>query len=109
MEITLINAPDLAKWLNDDKRPQPTLLDVREFSEVQLGQIPNSLHMSMHSVPTRLNELSKEVPVVCICHHGVRSMQVARFLKQHDFEQVINLTGGIHAWAMQVDPEMQKY
>jgi rhodanese-related sulfurtransferase len=65
--------------------------------------------MAMHSIPARLNELDKEIPIVCICHHGVRSMQVGRFLEQQGFEQIINLTGGIHAWATQVDSTMQTY
>ena len=104
-----ITAPELAQWLNDKNRPQPFLLDVRELSEVQLCQIPESFHMAMQTVPMRLNELDPEAQIVCICHHGGRSMQVARFLEQHDFDHVINLAGGVHAWALQVDPTMATY
>jgi len=107
--MQLINATELASWLENDERPNPILLDVREFSEVQLCQISGSIHMTMNTVPTRLSELDKESPLVCICHHGARSMQVAHFLKQHGFESVFNLTGGIHAWAMLVDPSMETY
>lgn len=104
-----INATELANWLKNDKQPKPILLDVREFSEVQLCEIPGSIHMPMNTIPTRLDELDNLVPIVCICHHGMRSMQVAHFLKQHDFESVFNLTGGIHAWAMLIDPSMETY
>lgn len=104
-----IDVTELSGWLEDDKRPNPILLDVREFSEVQLCQIPGSIHMAMNTVPARLDELDQEIPIVCICHHGARSMQVAHFLKQHGFEAVFNLTGGIHAWAMLVDPSMEMY
>jgi rhodanese-related sulfurtransferase len=46
---------------------------------------------------------------VCICHHGARSMQVAAFLERQGFTSVTNLTGGIHAWATQVDNTMATY
>lgn len=104
-----VNALELSEWLKNDQRSNPLLLDVRELSEVQRCHIPGSLHMAMNSVPARLHELNKETPIVCICHHGVRSSQVARYLEQHGFESVFNLTGGIHAWAMQVDPDMETY
>ena len=107
--MQLINATELASWLEDAKRQNPVLLDVREFSEVQHGQIPGSIHMPMNTVLSRLDELTKETPIVCICHHGARSMQVAHFLKQHGFLSVFNLTGGIHTWAVLVDPRVETY
>jgi rhodanese-related sulfurtransferase len=107
--MEIITAPELAQWLENKTLPQPVLLDVREDIEVQRCQISGSVHIAMHSIPARLNELEKASPIVCICHHGARSMQVAHFLKQHGFERVINLTGGIHAWATEVDLTMEKY
>lgn len=107
--MQLIDVTELRTWLENVKRPDPVLLDVRELSEVERCQIPGSIHMAMNTVPVRMNELDKEIPVVCICHHGTRSMQVAQFLMQHGFESVFNLTGGIHAWALQVDHSMETY
>ena len=104
-----VAASDLAQWLADSQRAQPLLLDVREAGEIQVCQIPGSVHIPMQSVPARLNELDPEAVIVCICHHGARSMQVARFLCQNGFENVINLTGGVHAWAIDVDPAMATY
>ena len=104
-----ITASELARWLTDDAKPRPILLDVREVSEVQRCQIAGSIHIPMHTVPARLNELDQDAVIVCICHHGARSMQVKRFLDQHGYDNVINLTGGIHAWATQVDTEMPTY
>ncbi len=100
---------DLAEWLGDKTRPAPVLLDVREASEVQRCQIPQSRHMAMQTVPVRMSELDPDTPIVCICHHGGRSMQVANFLQQHGFNHVINLAGGIHAWATQIDSTMATY
>jgi rhodanese-related sulfurtransferase len=100
---------DLAAWLADPDREPPLLLDVREPWEYQTCRIEPSLLMPMASVPARQEELDPERPLVCICHHGARSMQVAAFLERAGFGQVINLTGGIHGWALQVDPTMPTY
>ena len=104
-----ITAPELAQWLVDLARAQPVLLDVREVGEVQRCHISGSVHMPMHTVPARMIELDKDAVIVCLCHHGARSMQVKRFLNQNGYDNVINLTGGIHAWATQVDPAMATY
>lgn len=104
-----ITAPELAAWLADSQRAQPLLLDVRESGEFALCHIPGSSLMAMNTVPARINELEEEAEIVCICHHGGRSMQVASFLERNGFGQVSNLTGGVHAWALQVDPAMPTY
>jgi len=104
-----ITAPELAAWLADPARPRPLLLDVRENWEFETCHIAGSTQIPMHLVPIRAGELGDEQEIVCICHHGARSMQVAAFLERNGFENVTNLTGGIHAWAMQVDPAMPKY
>lgn len=104
-----IEAVALANWLANADLPKPVLVDVREDSEVEICQIPGSIHIPMYLIPTRLDELKKEAPIVCICHHGARSARVARFLIDHGYAEVINLVGGIDAWAMQVDPMMKKY
>ena len=100
---------ELAAWLADQERPQPLLLDVREPWEYQTCHIAGSLPMPMSTVPARQQELEPSQPIVCICHHGARSMAVATFLERAGFEQVINLTGGIHGWALQVDGSMPTY
>jgi rhodanese-related sulfurtransferase len=104
-----LSAPELAQWLANDARPRPVLLDVREPWEFQTCHIDGAAAMPMRTVPARLAELDPDLPVVCICHHGARSMQVASFLEQNGFADVSNLTGGVHAWALQVDPTMPTY
>ena len=104
-----LSAPELAQWLKDDTRPRPLLLDVREPWEFQTCHIDGAAAMPMRTVPARLAELDPDQPVVCICHHGARSMQVASFLEQNGFADVSNLTGGVHAWALQVDNNMPTY
>lgn len=91
----------------DDQRP--LILDVREPWEHAICRIAGSELLPMRQIPSAVGELDHERPVVVICHHGIRSQQVARFLDQQGFRRVINLRGGIAAWASDVDPEMPTY
>lgn len=104
-----ITAPELADWLNDDSRAKPFLLDVRENWEYETCHIAGSTLMPMQTIPARIDDLDEDAAIVCICHHGARSLNVAAFLEHHGFSKVSNLTGGIHAWAVQVDSAMPKY
>jgi rhodanese-related sulfurtransferase len=104
-----LTAPELAAWLGDTTRQPPVLLDVRENWEYETCHIEGSTLIAMNTIPARIEELDDEAEIVCICHHGARSMQVAAFLERHGFGKVSNLTGGIHAWAVQVDGAMPRY
>lgn len=104
-----VTAPQLAEWLADASRTRPVLLDVREPWEFETCRIEGSQPMPMQTVPARMQELDEDSEVVCICHHGARSMQVAAFLERQGFGKVTNLTGGVHAWAVQVDGSMPTY
>ena len=92
---------------------RPLLLDVREPWEVAIAAIAlpgaDSRNLPLMQLPERLAGLDRAQPVVCICHHGVRSRQAVAFLVQHGFESVYNLAGGIEAWSMEVDPAVARY
>jgi len=88
----------------------PLVLDVREDWEAQICGLPGSLHIPMRQIPSRLREIADaQRPVVCYCHHGMRSMQVAMFLEHRGVAEVYNLVGGIDAWARQIDPSCATY
>lgn len=87
----------------------PLLLDVREPHEFSYCRIPGSINIPMNQVPSRLGELDTQRETVVICHHGMRSAQVAHFLMDKGFAHIVNLTGGVAAWAGQVDPSMPTY
>lgn len=87
----------------------PLLLDVREANEFEHCHIAGSQLMPMRSIPDHLNELPKDDAIITICHHGVRSQQVAQYLIQQGFSNVTNLTGGVNAWAHEVDNTMPTY
>ena len=104
-----LTAPELAAWLADASRPAPFLLDVREQWEFNTCHLGAATLMPMNSIPARIDDLDEDAAIVCICHHGARSLQVAAFLERNGFAKVSNLTGGMHAWAVQVDSTMAKY
>jgi rhodanese-related sulfurtransferase len=99
----------LKAWLDDPARPRPVLIDVREPWEFEHCRIDGAQLLPMSSVPARMQELDPEADTVFICHHGMRSLQVAMFLQQQGFSRLYNLSGGIAAWAAQVDPAMPTY
>ncbi len=89
------------------------LLDVREPWEVALAHIDlpgvTRLDMPMNTVPSRMAELDRSQPIVCICHHGGRSAQVVAFLLRQGHDRVYNLAGGVDAWSTQVDSAVPRY
>lgn len=88
---------------------EPLLLDVREPWEFQICRIEGSQLIPMGQLAAAMNALDPTRETVVICHHGIRSMQVARYLDYQGFDNVINLAGGVAAWAREVDPAMPTY
>lgn len=84
-------------------------LDVREPSELAICRIEGALHIPMAEIPERADSLPKEAPIVLLCHHGMRSAHVQQYLETKGYENLMNLRGGIHAWALEVDPKMPRY
>lgn len=107
--VKSLSVIELAQWLRDAARPRPFLLDVREPWEYQVCRIDGSALIPMRTLGARVFELDRAQPVVCICHHGNRSAYAAMFLAQQGFDDVYNLTGGVAAWARDVDPAMPTY
>ena len=112
-----LSAIQLAQWLtacisasdNCEGVSRPLLLDVREPWEFELCHLADSLLVPMQTVPARIDELDPDADIVVICHHGVRSRQIGGFLERQGFRSIYNLSGGVDAWANDVDPAMHKY
>ncbi|MCB1725342.1 MAG: sulfurtransferase [Chromatiaceae bacterium] len=103
-----LSAPQLQEYLATTQS-DPLLLDVREPWEFQICQLEGSQLIPMGQLPAALNSLDPQREVVVICHHGIRSRQVAMFLDYQGFRSVINLAGGVAAWARDVDRHMPTY
>ena len=91
-----------------DKGEELFLLDVREPYEYQIAQIGGTL-IPQNDVPNRLAEIPRDKEIVVQCRSGARSQRIAEFLKQSGYTNVVNLAGGILAWADEIDPKVQKY
>ena len=98
---------ELAAYLQTGAKP--TLLDVREEWEWTICHLPDAVRVSLRELSARVNEFDKADEIVVICHHGVRSYHAAMFLESLGFTDIINLSGGVAAWANEVDPAMPRY
>lgn len=103
-----ITPKELSERLAADAEPL-LLLDVREPWEAAICQIPGSRLIPMRQIPQDHATLDANRETVVICHHGVRSLQVALYLERRGHANILNLKGGIAAWAEQVDPHMATY
>ena len=91
------------------KTDKPFILDVREHVEVEICKIDSALHIPMNEIPEKIHLLPTDCEIVALCHHGIRSAHVVKFLKEKGYYNVHNLEGGIHAWATIIDKTMAIY
>lgn len=91
------------------KKEDVVILDVREDFELAICAFEGALHIPLQQIPVRMSEIPKSTPVIAVCHHGVRSANAIQYLMQNGFENLTNLEGGIHTWAVEVDPNMETY
>ena len=75
------------------------LLDIRSDAELAQGILPDSQHVPMHLIPLRINDFSKDKDIVLYCRSGARSYHACSYLAQQRITNLINLRGGIIAWA----------
>ena len=107
--IAALSPRELAAWRGDAAREAPVLVDVREPWEYAICHIEGSQHVPLQTIPSRVDELSRDRDLVLICHHGNRSWRAAQWLEQHGFTRLYNLDGGVEGWASEVDPAMARY
>ncbi|WP_341834412.1 ThiF family adenylyltransferase [Chitinophaga pollutisoli] len=105
--LQLLTVQELKSWLDEGRDFQ--LVDVREKDEWDYCHIDGAVHIPMRRVAASLSTLSRDTPVAMICHHGMRSRATAELLLQAGFPDVYNVTGGIHAWASEIDLSMVRY
>ncbi|MDW3095563.1 MAG: rhodanese-like domain-containing protein [Gammaproteobacteria bacterium] len=108
MNFREISATELNLYLQNSTAA-PLLLDVREPWEFEKCSLENSQLIPMRQIPSILSQLDPDQETIVICHHGIRSRSVAAYLSSNAFTNVINLTGGIDAWAKYVDQSMPTY
>lgn len=87
------------------------LLDCREPIEWQTVKLEGARLIPMGSIPSQVAELEpyRDKRVVVYCHHGGRSLQVTRWLRQQGFANAQNMRGGIDDWSLKIDPSLPRY
>jgi rhodanese-related sulfurtransferase len=85
------------------------LVDVRELWEYEVCRIEGSKLIPMGTIPANLQALDVEEDVICYCHHGQRSLDVAIWLRRQGVEGAKSLAGGIDRWSREVDPSVPRY
>lgn len=103
-----ISASELKQRLDNGDDLQ--IVDVREAFEVAIAQIPDTIHIPLGEVVSRMAEIDPNRETVVHCKGGVRSARAIEALKRSGFTgHLINLKGGIMAWSNDVDPTVPKY
>lgn len=89
--------------------PGPLLVDVREPWEYEICRIDGSVSVPLGELAARVEELPHDRELVLICHHGMRSLQACGYLARLGYTALVNLDGGVDAWADAVDRDMARY
>jgi adenylyltransferase/sulfurtransferase len=101
-----ITPGELAARLEGD---DVVLVDVRELFELEICGLDGALHIPLRELPRRLGELDPGREIVTVCHRGNRSLKARDILKGAGFGHVRSLRGGVDAWAVEIDPAMERY
>ena len=107
--VSAIEPRQLSELLSGDG--ELLLLDVRQPEEHAHAAIGSDVLIPLGELPARESELAgwRAKPVVVYCHHGIRSAQAAGFLAGAGYQNVVNLTGGIDRWSVDVDRSVPRY
>ena len=100
---------ELVRWRADASRAAPLVVDVREAWELERCPLVDALHLPLHEIVRRRDELPRDRDLVIVCHHGVRSRLAASWLASAGYAPVWNLAGGLEAWATDADPTLPRY
>jgi rhodanese-related sulfurtransferase len=100
-----------AKEVNERVRRGDKLLliDVREPWEYDLVKIPGAKLIPLGTLPANLKALLDADEVICYCHHGIRSLDAAVWLRQQGVASAKSMAGGIERWSVEVDPQVPRY
>jgi rhodanese-related sulfurtransferase len=92
-----------------DGNEKVLLVDVRESWEFEICRIAGAKLIPMGTIPANLQALDTDDAVICYCHHGVRSLDVAVWLQGQGVATARSLAGGIDRWSLEIDPQVPRY
>jgi rhodanese-related sulfurtransferase len=92
-----------------DQGEKLMLVDVREPAEFQICHIEGANLIPLGALPGQVQSLPDDEDVICYCHHGIRSLDAAMWLRQQGIERAKSLAGGIERWSLEIDPTIPRY
>jgi rhodanese-related sulfurtransferase len=92
-----------------DRGEKMMLIDVREPHEYAICHIEGAVLIPMGTIPANLQKLDSGEDVICFCHHGMRSMDVANWLRAQGVQSARSMAGGIDRWSLEIDPNVPRY
>ena len=101
-----ISPSETASLLEENKA---RLIDVREPWEFDVCHIEGAKLIPMGQIPANIQSLDVDEDVVCYCHHGMRSLDVAVWLRNQGVASAKSLAGGIERWSVEIDPKVPRY
>jgi rhodanese-related sulfurtransferase len=101
-----IDASEFFKWVQEANHAM-RVIDVRQMEEIAQGTVPKAEALPLHTLPARVQDLSKDEKLVVVCRSGARSAQACMFLQQQGFSNVYNLRGGMMGWVQSGFPATQ--
>ncbi|MBV8841616.1 MAG: rhodanese [Bryobacterales bacterium] len=111
MPLPLEASPRDIKARRDAGEPL-RLIDVREPHEYALARLEGAELIPMRAIPAALQTLearADEGALIVYCHHGIRSLNVANWLREQGIENCQSMSGGIEAWSLSVDSSIPRY
>jgi len=92
-----------------DRGEKLLLVDVREPHEFAICCIDGAVLIPMGTIPANLQKLDTNEDVICFCHHGMRSLDVANWLRAQGVKSAKSMAGGIDRWSVEIDPKVPRY
>lgn len=84
-------------------------VDVREKWEHDTSRIDGTTLIPLREIPAHVADLEEAEEVVLFCHHGMRSLDAAAWLRSQGIAGARSMSGGIDRWAVEIDPRVQRY
>jgi rhodanese-related sulfurtransferase len=104
IEITPRETKDLLSRSN-----KVLFVDVREPWEYDTAHLEGSVLIPLGEIPGNLQRIERAEQIVVFCHHGMRSLDAAAWLRSQGVEGARSMAGGIDRWSAEIDPAIPRY
>jgi adenylyltransferase/sulfurtransferase len=110
-ETLEVSPQSVSAWVHRPENERPRLIDCREADEIEICHLPHHEWFPLGEFPQSVEELTRDPSrgLIVYCHHGMRSLRAAAFLRSKGFSTAFSMRGGIEEWSNLVDPTVPRY